>query len=229
MTDDERRRELAGAEATAGAGDTPAAVRLRHALAALGEFAPGRRGVCPRREDLLAWVEQSLAMGEAERVRAHVAGCPFCASELADFEALATPPWLEAAVAVGRAGLRLLTHSFARSGSPATASARGPAASPDIELRSTGGELELRVKLHAAAVDTLDLRVQLRRAGAPVERARVNLLRGDTLLESRVTATGEVVFGDVPAGEYNLAVFPAEGDEVARVAVRVAVDEDPLA
>jgi hypothetical protein len=191
--------------------------------AALAAFAPGRRGVCPSRADLVSYFDSALGADAQAAIRLHVAACPFCAADLADLNALATPPLFAAVVALVKEGLRLVAHSFQASDAPVPAPARG-AASPTLELAAEGEGLGLTVRLGRAAAGAADVRVQVARAAGP-GRARVNLLRGGDLLESRLTSEGdEVLFSAVTPGEYHLSVAPPEGDEAARVALTLTAE-----
>lgn len=219
MTDDARARRLLAA-AEAGEGDDETA-DLRWALAALREFAPGKRGVCPQRDILMAYQTRELAEDQLGEVAAHVHTCPFCASDLADLQALQAPPLLAVTAALGRAGLRLLSHSFDRAAQPEPLAVRGSEVAPEIALSGAGEDLEIEVSLQTVSATAIDLRVELRRHGEPVQRARINLYRGDDLLESRLAPLGEVRLSELPPGEYLLTLSPPDSDETLQVAVRL--------
>jgi len=217
MTDDERALRLLAA-AEAGSDDEQTA-DLRWALAALKEFAPGRRGVCPKRDILVAYQARELADDQLSEVAAHVRTCAFCASDLADLQALCAPPLLDVVAVLGKAGLKLLSHSFERATLPAPLMVRGEQVAPEITLAGTAEELELEVTLQAVSSTAMDLRLQVRRGGVPVERARINLYRGDHLLESRVAPAGEVRLPELPAGDYLVAVSTPDGADTLQVSV----------
>lgn len=188
--------------------------------AALRAFAPGRRLVCPSRVELVAYFDQSLGTEAQTAFRAHITACPFCAADLADLAALATPPLFEAAVRLVRDGLKLVAHSFAAGTPLAPAPVRG-ATGAALELAAQDEDLELRVRLGNAGPAAADVRVWVR-AKADLGRLRVSLLRGDMLLESRLTGdSDEVLFTGVDVGDYLVCVTPQTGDEAARVELRL--------
>lgn len=230
MSEDDRKlAALELAESTADTSD-PLAKRLRQTLAAVAAFAPSRRGACPAREELVAYFEQLLPAEPNARLEAHAAVCPFCASDLADLAALATPPIFEAVLQLAAGGLKLLTHSFGSAATPLPAPARGPQPDAVVELAARSEALDLHVRVVAGSPNSADVRVQLRRQDLPAGRARINLMRGEDLLESRsAVGTEEVTFADVPPGSYTLAVQPAEGFEVARVNLEVRGAEEAVA
>jgi hypothetical protein len=189
--------------------------------AALAAFAPGRRGVCPARVDLVAYFDHSLASEATVAVRSHVAVCPFCAADLADLQALATPPLLEAVIQIAADGLRVLSHSFAASAQPRPATVRGGGGQA-VELAARGDLIDLSVRVLPAAAGAADVRVQVAPSAAPHGRVRVTLQRADALLESRLAVAGEeVLFAAVSPGDYQITLAPQNGDEVARVALRL--------
>ncbi len=215
----EYERELRALDAAEAGrpGDDPLARRLHQTLAAVAAFAPGRRGACPTREELVGYFDHALPAAAGAAVEAHVAACPFCAADLADLRALAVPPLFEAVILAAASGLKLVSHTFAASAAPVAEPARGPAASA-LELGARGDELDLVMRVEAASPRAADLRLQLRDESGPITRARVNLLRDDALLESRLAnSAGEVVFSNVGHGDYSVAVLPPSGDEIARV------------
>lgn len=202
--------------------------------AALLAFSPALRGFCPSRTELVAYFDSELAPDLRELVRAHLDACPFCAADLADLTALATPPVIEAVVAMIADGLRLVSHSFARSAQLALEPARGAAtatagtastspAAVDLTAPAEEGELHLQVRYNPAS--SPDLRVRL--TGPTRRRVRISLYRGTALLESHVTEADEVVFPAVPPGHYRLSAAPLEGDELARVELTIEAEALP--
>jgi len=192
--------------------------------AALTAFSPARRGFCPSREDLVAYFDAALTAEAMAAARAHLAVCPFCTADLEDLTALATPPLLEAVVQVVRGGLKLLSHSFDSHASLTPVAARG-STSAAVELTTPAEDGELHLRLHRNPVSAPDLRVQLA-APAARGRVRVSLYRSDALLESHLSDGDEVLFAAVEPGDYRLTLAPVDGDEVARVALRIE-DEAP--
>lgn len=186
--------------------------------AALRAFAPARRVVCPSRAELVAYFDQALAHEAATAVRAHLAACPFCAADLADLTALATPPLFEAAVRLVTEGLKLVSHSF-QAGAPLEPLPVRGATAAALELAAQDEDLQLRVRLAQSHQAAADVRVWVR-AHADLGRLRVSLVRGDSLLESRLAGEAdEVLFTGVEAGDYLVCVTPQAGDEAARVAL----------
>lgn len=225
MDDAERLRQMEEAE-RAGGQKSPATRRLRESMRMLAAFGPAARGVCPTREELVAWFDQELDTEPMRQLGAHLDVCPFCAAELADLEALARPPLLEAVVLMASEGLRLLSHTFREAHLPALAPARGEEVGGVVELSASSEDLLLNVRLHPGSSGAADVRLNWSREGEPLDRARLNLLRGDALLESRLAAAREeVVFGDVPAGRYAVTIAPLGGDEVARMQLTLGVEE----
>jgi hypothetical protein len=225
-------RELNALQAAeSGRGPTDETVRrLRRMLRMLAEFSPGRRGVCPDREQLVAYYEQAQAGTAADAVRGHVEACPFCRADLADLAALSTEPLLEAVVGLLHNGLRLLTHSFAASTTPQPVAARGDAATPTIDLATQRDGVAVELRVDHASSAAADVRVVLRLGDGPLGRARIGLHAGEALLESRVASdSGEVVFADVPAGDYTVTVESAQLDEVVRVALQLQTLEEGAA
>lgn len=227
MTDYERElRALDAAESDSPAPRDETTRRLRQTLRLLAEFSPQSRGACPGREQLVAYHDQALEQTVALAVERHVALCPFCAGDLADLRALATPPLFEAVIRLVGDRLRLVSHSFASSATPAPAPARGDGETSVIELGARDEQLGLQLRIHSGSATSADLRVHLTGVDAPGSRARINLLRDDELLESRLSAADEeVIFSDVARGDYTVAVLPVGGDEIARVALRFEDEE----
>lgn len=224
MDDAERLRELAAAEQIGG--DGPGVRRMREMLRLLDAFGPAARGACPTRDELVAWFDHDLDPEPMRQLAAHLDVCPFCAAEMADLEALARPPLLEAVVLLAAEGLRLLSHNFLAAQLPAPAVARGAEVGGAVELTAGSEDLLLHVRLDPGGAGAADVRLNWSREGAPLDRARLSLLRGDALLESRLAAAGEeVVFGDVPAGRYAVTIAPLGGDEVARMQLTLGVEE----
>ncbi|NUQ01561.1 MAG: hypothetical protein HUU35_17080, partial [Armatimonadetes bacterium] len=109
---------------------------------------------------------------------------------------------------------------------PAPALARGAEPAPLLELSGRSDDVEVLLRVQAGTARRSDVRVQLQRA-VPIERTRVNLMRQDHLIESRLAGTqDEVVFADVPCGEYIIAVLPQDRDEVARVALQLQAEDE---
>ena len=225
IDDAERLRQMEAAESVGG-DSGPVVRRLRQSLRMLDAFSPAARGVCPAREELVAYFDEALETEPRRVLATHLEVCPFCAAELADLEALATPPLLEAVVLLAAGGLRLLSHSFRDAQMPQVAPARGDEPGEVVELSAASEDLDLQVQLHPGAAGAADVRLNWSRRSEPLDRARLNLLRGDCLLESRLAAAGEeVVFGDVPAGQYAVTIAPLGGDEVARMQLTLGVEE----
>ncbi|MCC7494386.1 MAG: zf-HC2 domain-containing protein [Fimbriimonadaceae bacterium] len=202
-----------------------AVVRLRQTLRLLAAFAPQRRGACCGRERLVAYHDGQLGAEEAGRVEAHLASCPCCAADLADLAALTQPPWFEAVVRLAAGAVELVRHSFGQAVRPAPLPARGEATAT-LQLAAAQDDVDLAVRLLAGSPGGVDVRVQVQRSGAPLERARLQLLRGEALLESRVlSGAEEVVLADLAPGDYALAVTPRAGDELARVRLRIEPEE----
>ncbi|MBI5831990.1 MAG: hypothetical protein HZB16_06725 [Armatimonadetes bacterium] len=194
-------------------------MRARGLEAALTVFSPARRGFCPSREDLVSYFDAVLTAEGMAATRAHLAVCPFCTADLEDLTALATPPLLEAVVQIVRGGLKLLSHSFEAHAALTPATARG-AASAAVELTTAAEDGELHLRLHRNPAASPDLRVQLA-AVTSQGRVRVSLYRSDALLESHLSDGDEVLFAAVEPGDYRLTLAPVDGDEVARVALRI--------
>ncbi len=225
MDEAERLRRMEAAEVIGGESG-PEVRRLRESLRLLAAFGPAARGACPTRAELVSYFDQELDTEPLRQLSAHLEVCPFCAAELADLEALTRPPLLEAVVLLAAEGLRLLSHSFREAQLPARALARGESPGGVVELTAASEDLELHVRLHPGGAGAADVRLNWSREHAPLDRARLNLLRGESLLESRLAAAGEeVVFGDVPAGRYAITIAPLGGDEVARMQLTLGVEE----
>ena len=196
-----------------------AAFRASEAL--LHRASPLHRAACPSPAELIAPPEELGVTLSAARQR-HLAACPLCADDLADYEVyqqLEASPLAQVGAALqgklvlaldaARAVLRLLESSLPSAEGLALAPARGgEGAAPTLVQRGAFGEGSLELEW-AAARGAVDLRVRVDE-GAP-RPYRVDLHGGGPapggLLESRsCDESGQVHLAGLTPGHYWLRV-----------------------
>lgn len=211
-------RRMSDAEA---GGRSPEAAPIARLLGLLRGFSPATREACPSRDDLLAHEAGELSADDLRRVAAHLAACPFCAADLADYRALAAPPLFELVARLVADGIELIRHGFPAGSAAEPVLVRGAEPGAGLILITPCDGRELEVRLQPATAEAADLRLVLR-PDQRAERHRVNLLRGDDLLESRVAVGAEeIVFAAVAAGDYTVVVDPLDSGVPVRVGLRL--------
>lgn len=218
MDDADILRRMSDAEAGR---STPEAAPVARMLGLLRGFSPATREACPSRDDLVAHEAGELSTDDSSRVAAHLAACPFCAADLADYRALVAPPLFELVARLVADGIELVRHGFPAGGAAEPVLVRGDEPGGGLILIAPCDGREIEVRLQPATAESADLRLVLR-PDQRAERHRLNLLRGDELLESRVAiGAEEITFAAVAAGDYTVAVEPLDGGAPARVGLRL--------
>lgn len=194
----------------------------RGAARLVREAAPSSRAYCPSRAELSA---EDLAPPRAAARARHLAACPLCAEDLADWRALeaAPAPSLLAPTLGGRVvllldaaarALRLLEASFPPlpSATPALVRGEAPAAASAAGVRAPFGEGALELSWTAAGAG-VHLRARAAE-GAPVPY-RVELRDPDGApLESRASdEAGVVSLSDLAPGAYRLLAYGPQRSE----------------
>ncbi|HBP23189.1 MAG TPA: hypothetical protein DEA08_36125 [Planctomycetes bacterium] len=196
-----------------------AAFRASEAL--LQRASPLNRASCPSPAELIAAPEELGVTLSAARQR-HLAACPLCADDLADYEVyqqIEASPLAQVAAALqgklvlaldaAQAVLRLLESSLPSAEGLTLAPVRGgEGAAPTLVQRGTFGQGSLELEW-AAARGTVDLRIQV--DGQAPRPYRVDLHAGGEepggLLESRsCDESGQVHLAGLTPGSYWLRV-----------------------
>lgn len=177
-------------------------------------FSIASRDYCPDQETLMAGASNELGIAKTALFRKHVDSCAFCASDIADFQALTAPTSMELVFKMGQDALQTLKNSFGSLLSTAPVPVfRGDAATAqgaELKKNEAGferrdGDIHWTVVLRKDASEGPLMKVTLTRKDQPCHFTTLLFLNGQ-VIDGRSAKDGAITIEGLEAGSYELVV-----------------------